>query len=103
MPIIQGDSLEPVMAGTGWSPTQSAVEAAKVNAYASDMANGNWQWLPSNLQNPLIVDQAGKIMSGHHRLVAAQIAGVTVPEAAVQRFPGATSRPAKAWRDVGVR
>lgn len=103
MPITLGDDLEPLMAGTGWSATQSAVEAAKVNAYAGAMADGNWQWLPLNRRNPIIVDQGGKIMSGHHRLVAAQIAGVSVPEAAIQRFPGMTSRPIKAWRDVQVR
>ena len=103
MPITPGDDLEPVMAGTGWLPTQSAVEASKVNAYAYDMTAGNWQWLPLNRQNPIIVDQAGKIMSGHHRLVAAQIAGVTVPAAAIQRFPGMTFRPVKAWRYVLVR
>ena len=103
MPITPGDNLEPVMAGMGWSPTQSGVEAAKINAYADDMTDGNWQWLPLNRQNPIIVDQAGNIMSGHHRLVSAQIAGVSVPEAAIQRFPGMTSRPVKAWRDVQVR
>ena len=103
MPITPGADLEPIMAGTGWFATQGAVEARKVNAYADDMANGNWQWLPPNRQNPIIVDQAGKIMSGHHRLIAAQIAGVTVPEAVIQRFPGITSRPVKVWRDVRVR
>ena len=103
MPITLGDDLEPVMAGTGWSATQTLVEALKVNAYADNMAAGNWQWLPLNRRNPIILDQAGKIMSRHHRLVAAQSAGVAVPEAALQQFPGLTSRPVKAWHDVRVR
>ena len=56
MLITPGDNLEPMMAGTGWLPTQSAVEALKVNAYAVDIANGNWQWLPLNRQNPIILE-----------------------------------------------
>ena len=103
MPINLGDNLEPLMASTGWSATQTSVEALKVNAYADNMAVGNWQWLPLNRRNPIVLDQAGKIMSGHHRLVAAQVAGVVVPEAVIQRFSGVTSRPIKSWRDVRVR
>ena len=103
MPIIPGESLETLMAGTGWFATQGAVDASKASAYADEMAKGNWQWLPLNRQNPIILDQSGKIMSGHHRLVAARIAGVGVPEAAIQRFPRTTARPVKAWRDVRVR
>ena len=103
MPITPGDNLEPLMVGTEWLATQATVDAAKVTAYADEMANGNWRWLPLNRQNPIILDQSGKIMSGHHRLVAAQAAGITVPESAIQRFRGMTSRPAKLWRDVRVR
>jgi|GEM_PF-1212917 len=103
MPITPGDSLEPLMVGTGWLATQAAVDAAKVNSYADEMAKGNWRRLSPNRQNPIILDQSGKIMSGHHRLVAAQIAGLTVPELAIQRFPGMTSRPVKLWRNVRVR
>ena len=103
MPITPGDNLEPLMAGTDWSATQGAVEAFKINAYAAEMAAGKWQWLPVNRRNPIIVDQEGKIMSGHQSLVAARIASVTMPEAALQQFPGLTSRPVKAWHDVRVR
>lgn len=103
MPVTTGDNLEPLMAGTGWFATQAVVDAAKVNTYAEEMAQGNWTWLPLNRQNPIIVDQSGKIMSGHHRLVAARIADVVVPEAAIQRFPGMTFRPVKLWHDVRVR
>lgn len=103
MPISPGDDLEPLMTGTGWSATQGGVDAAKVNLYADEMARGSWQWLPLNRRNPILIDQSGKIMSGHHRLIAARIAGVAVPEAALQRFPGNTSRPSTSWRDVLVR
>ncbi len=103
MPITPGNNLEPLMAGTDWSATQGAVEAFKINAYAAEVAAGKLQWLPVNRRIPIIVDQEGKIMSGHHRLIAARIASVTMPEAAIQSFPGLTSRPAKAWRDVRVR
>ncbi len=103
MPISPGDDLEPLMTSTGWSATQGGVDAAKVNLYADEMARGSWQWLPLNRRNPILIDQLGKIMSGHHRLIAVRIAGVTVPEAALQHFPGATSRPSTSWQDVVVR
>ncbi|MBV9848124.1 MAG: hypothetical protein JO250_00410 [Armatimonadetes bacterium] len=102
MALAPGDDLEPLMAGSGLSATQSAVEAARVNAYARDMAAGDWTWLPPNARSPIIVDRAGNIMSGHHRLVAARLAGVDVPEAAVMRFPGVTSRPSRPWDSVAV-
>jgi hypothetical protein len=103
MLMSPGDDLETLMAGTGWSATQGAVDSAKINLYFAEMADGNWQWLPLNRRNPILIDQAGKIMSGHHRLVAARLAGIMVPEAALQRFSGTTSRPVTAWRNVLVR
>ena len=103
MPVSPGDNLEPLMAGSGWQATQGAVDSAKVNLYAVEMALGNWQWLPPNLRNPILIDPSGKIMSGHHRLVAAQSAGISVPEAAIQRFPANTARPTTLWQNVLVR
>ena len=103
MPISPGDDLEPLMAGTGWSATQGGVDAARVNLYSDEMARGNWQWLPINRLSPILVDQTGKIMSGHHRLIAAHIAGVAIPEAVLQHFPGNTLRPSTLWQDVLVR
>ena len=103
MPISPGDDLGLLMADTGWQATQGGVDAEKVNLYAKEMIQNNWNWLPLNRRNPLLVDQADRIMSGHHRFVAARLAGVDVPEAAIQRFPGSTSRPVTAWFEVLVR
>lgn len=103
MPISPGDDLGPLMADTRWQATQSGVDAEKVNFYAEQMIQNNWNWLPLNRRNPILVDQADKIMSGHHRFVAARLAGVFVPEAAIQRFSGSTSRPVTEWSKVLVR
>ena len=102
MEVYSGDSLEALMGSSGLMATQGAVKAAQVNAYARDMAAGNWIWLPPNRRNPIMVDQRGNIMSGHHRLVAASLAGQEVPEAAIVRFPGVTSRPSRPWGDVVI-
>lgn len=103
MPISPGDDLGPLMAGTTWQATQGGVDAEKVNFYAEQMIQNSWNWLPLNRRNPILVDRIDRIMSGHHRFVAARLAGVSVPEAALQRFPGSTSRPVTAWSEVLVR
>ena len=100
--MTAGDALEVLMADSGLMATQSAVEAVRVNAYADDMRAGKWAWLPINRRNPIIVDAQGNVMSGHHRLVAARLAGVGVPDAAVVRFPGVTARTPRTWSDVSV-
>lgn len=102
MPLTPGDDLEPLMAASGFIATQTAVDAIRVNLYVVEMTSGNWRWLPLNRRNPILIDELGKIMSGHHRLIAARIAEVIVPAGAVQRFPGITQRPATAWHDILV-
>lgn len=103
MRLTSGNDLEPLMTGSGLTATQTAVDASRVNLYAGEMVSGNWQWLPLNRSNPILLDELGRIMSGHHRLIAAHIAGIHVPADAEQRFPGRTQRPTTAWHDVLVR
>ncbi len=97
-----GDDLEVLMTRSGLMATQGTVEAVRLNAYADAMRTGNWTWLPINRRNPIIVDAERNIMSGHHRLVAAHLAGVDIPDAAIVRFPGVTARTPRAWSDVSV-
>jgi hypothetical protein len=39
-------------------------------------------------------------MSGHHRIIAAELAGIEIPESAIVKYSGVTSRPVYDWSDV---
>ncbi|WP_437316414.1 hypothetical protein [Sorangium sp. So ce385] len=54
----------------------------KVDEYAEMMRNRAWNWSEYNF----IVDKAGNIVSGHHRVLAAERAGVEIPERAIRHL-----------------
>jgi hypothetical protein len=62
------------------------------------MKNKKFNW--NNMDHPIIVDPKGNIMSGHHRILAAQKAGVKIPKNAIIKYPKVTERVIYSWDDV---
>jgi DNA-binding GntR family transcriptional regulator len=70
---------------------------AKVKQFAEAMLRGKWDWA----RDPkIIVDKLGNVVSGHHRILAAERAGVQIPESAIHRLPSVTPRPVQPWPTV---
>jgi hypothetical protein len=93
------------LAATGLKPTQSkaSFDPDKINRMAEAMTDGSFDWNAAGLQ-PVILGPNGEVMGGHHRVVAAHLAGVdltTVPglRPQVQRLP-LNYRPVEEWSDV---
>ena len=81
-----------------FKPTQTArhFDFAKVDRYADAMRKGTWDWSADKI----IVDKVGNIVSGHHRVLAAERAGVQIPESAIFRLNTVTPRPVYDWSDI---
>ncbi|WP_437755251.1 RHS repeat-associated core domain-containing protein [Sorangium sp. So ce1389] len=81
-----------------FKPTQSArhFDFAKVDRYAEAMRKGTWDWSADKI----VVDRSGSIISGHHRVLAAERAGVNIPENAIHRLNTVTPRPVYDWVDI---
>jgi hypothetical protein len=67
------------------------------------MRDGSFDWSKASLQ-PVILGPKGEIMGGHHRVIAAQLAGIDLtavhgPRPQVQRLPK-NYRPEEQWIDV---
>ncbi len=62
------------------------------------MKNNKWDW--ENMTNPIIIGSKGNIMSGHHRILAAEKAGIQIPENAIIRIQKETFRPVYSWDDI---
>jgi hypothetical protein len=60
------------------------------------MARGSWDWA----KNQIIVDKLGRIMDGHHRVLAAYRAGVGIPESAIIQLDQLTVRPEYQWSAI---
>ncbi|WP_437334532.1 hypothetical protein [Sorangium sp. So ce394] len=69
---------------------------AKIDEFAEMMRNRAWDWS----KDKIIVDKAGNIVSGHHRVLAADRAGVEIPESAIHRLDSVTPRPVYDWKDI---
>jgi RHS repeat-associated protein len=82
-----------------YHPTQprSKFDFAKVDQYAQEMKAGRWNW-NSKLEK-IIIDPNGNILSGHHRVLAAEKAGVTIPESAIYRTKSHAITVYK-WEDI---
>jgi RHS repeat-associated protein len=87
-----------------FQPTQTArrFDFAKVQRYADMMrlpegTPGAWDWS----LDKIIVDSEGNIMSGHHRILGAEVARLPgIPEGAIYRFGGQSGRPVYQWSDI---
>ena len=56
---------------------------------------GGWDW--SKMDSPIYIDPNDAIMGGHHRIIAAKLAGVEIPESAIVRRQKPTIRPTYDW------
>ncbi|MBX9625075.1 MAG: ParB/RepB/Spo0J family partition protein [Gemmataceae bacterium] len=89
----------------GLIPTQGQphFDRDKINAMARAMAGGSFGWGAASLQ-PVILGPNGEVMGGHHRVVAAHLAGIDLdavpgPRPQVRRLPQ-NYRPEHEWIDV---
>lgn len=63
------------------------------------MTSGQFRW--DAMDDPILVDEKGVITQGHHRIIAARKAGISIPPQAIQRglsYHG----PRLDWADVYV-
>lgn len=98
IPLMRRFSFADLMKNSPFKPTQlgSKMDMRKVDEYAELMKNGKWDWSIDKI----IVGKNGELMSGHHRVVAAQKAGVEIPESAIFRFKGTIERTVYDWSDL---
>lgn len=62
------------------------VRQTKVDAYARDMANGNWRWNGV----PIAFDTEGTLIEGQHRLMAVVKSEATIPMLVIRGLPRQT-------------
>ena len=94
------------LAAKGLKPTQGKqhFDRDKITRMAGAMKDGTFDWNKASLQ-PVIMGPNGEVMGGHHRVVAAHLAGVDLatvpgPRPQVQRWPGQNFRPVHDWSNV---
>jgi hypothetical protein len=94
-----GQSLEGLMGGSRFTPSQKSVRLRDVQQYAERMRAGQWDW--NRPVDKIIVDANGNVLAGHHRIVAAKLAGVEIPESGiyVSRTPQMPELT-RTWADV---
>jgi allophanate hydrolase subunit 2 len=89
----------------GLRPTQAKqhFDRAKIDRMAEAMVNGSFDWNKSSLQ-PVILGPDGEVMGGHHRVIAAHLAGIDLAAIAGARPQVHTLpknfRPLSRWIDV---
>jgi hypothetical protein len=86
-------------------PTQGKqhFDPDKINRILEAMQDGSFDWNKASLQ-PVILGPNGEILGGHHRMIAAHLAGIDLaavpgPRPQVQRLPQ-NYRPLFDWIDV---
>lgn len=99
------DQLAQVLSAKGFLPTQSKqhFDRDKIDKMIDAMNDGSFDWIAASLQ-PVILGPNGEVMNGHHRVIAAHLAGIdltTLPGSRfqVQRLP-VNYRPVLDWADV---
>ena len=68
------------------------------------MRDGSFDWKAASLE-PIILGPKGQVLNGHHRVIAAELAGVDLasvpgPSPQVRRLPREAFRPEFRWIDV---
>jgi hypothetical protein len=93
------------LTASGFIPTQGKqhFDRAKIDRMVAAMRNGTFDWSKASLQ-PVIVGPNGEVMGGHHRVIAAHLAGIDLtgvsgPRAQVQRLT-VNFRATHRWIDV---
>jgi ParB-like nuclease domain len=89
----------------GLKPTQSKphFDRDKINKMVDAMRDGSFDWNNASLQ-PVIMGPNGEVIGGHHRVIAAELAGIDLtkisgPRPQVHRLPR-NIRPEHQWIDV---
>jgi hypothetical protein len=89
----------------GLTPTQGiqSFNRAKINAMADAMQRGLFDWQSASLE-PVILGPRGQVLNGHHRVIAAELAGIdlaniSAPMPQVRRL-SRNYRPEFRWVDV---
>ena len=89
----------------GLKPTQKKqhFDRDKIDKMVAAMQDGSFDWNKAGLQ-PVILGPNGEIMGGHHRVIAAHLAGIDLmkvpgPRPQVQSLPN-NYRPEEQWIDV---
>lgn len=93
------------LTAAGWIPTQGKqhFDREKIERMALAMVDGSYDWNRASLQ-PVILGPKAEVLGGHHRIVAAHLAGITLaivpgPRPQLQRMP-VNYRPVFDWADV---
>jgi hypothetical protein len=93
------------LTAAGLKPTQGKqhFDRDKINKMVEAMRDGSFAWNKSSLQ-PVILGPNGEVLGGHHRVIAAHLAGIDLttvpgPRPQVQRLPHCF-RPVSDWIDV---
>ena len=93
------------LTATGLTPTQakSHFDKGKINRMVDAMRDGTFDWSKASLQ-PVVLGPAGEVLGGHHRVIAAHLAGIDLAAVAGSRpqfcvLPR-SYRPVHAWADV---
>ena len=89
----------------GLKPTQGKhhFDRAIIERMVDAMQDGTFDWNKAGLQ-PVIIRPAGEVLGGHHRVVAAHLAGIDLsaipgPRPQVRTLPQ-NFRPENEWIDV---
>jgi len=89
----------------GLKPTQTKqhFDRDRINMMVDAMQDGSFDWNKSSLQ-PVILGPNGEVLGGHHRVIAAHLAGIDLiaipgPRPQIQRLPK-NFRPISDWIDV---
>lgn len=93
------------LSAKGLKPTQKKqhFDRDKIEKMVEAMQVGAFDWNKASLQ-PVILGPNGEIMGGHHRVIAAHLAGIDLttvpgPRPQVQSLPK-NYRPEEQWMDV---
>lgn len=102
---IGRQQLADELTARGLKPTQRKqhFDRDKIDKMIEAMQNAVFDWNKASLQ-PVILGPDGEIMGGHHRVIAAHLAGIDVtavhgPRPQVQKLPK-NYRPVEQWIDV---
>ena len=97
--------LADALTAAGLKPTQDKhrFDRDKIEAMADAMSNGFFDWRSAGLQ-PVILGPNDEVLGGHHRIIAAHLAGIDLgslpgPRPQVQRL-ARCFRPVYQWIDV---
>jgi ParB-like nuclease domain len=93
------------LTATGLKPTQTkqSFDRDKINRMVEAMKDGSFAWNRASFQ-PVILGPNDEVMGGHHRVIAAYLAGIDLtampgPRPQIQRLPK-NFRPVSDWIDV---